>query len=193
MSTLQQVPARTRLLQAADRILFEEGIRATPVDEILRRAQVSPATLYAHFGSKDALTAEALRGRFADWRSTWDEHVVAANDDTERLLAVFDARAAYTQARKHPARWCAFLGTATEMMPETGEIREVLDADTALLRTRLLHLSRPLAGDQAQDLADAVLLAYNGTLAAFLRGHPRSPIDAGKRLARAAVQAYTQG
>ncbi|EXF24016.1 transcriptional regulator [Nesterenkonia sp. AN1] len=192
MSTVQQVPARTRLLQAADRILFEEGIRATPVDEILRQAQVSPATLYAHFGSKDALIAEALRVRFADWRSTWDEHVISANDDTERLLAVFDARAAYAQTPQHPERWCAFLATATEMMPETGEIREVLDADTALLRTRLLHLSRPLAGDHAQDLADAVLLAYNGALTAFLRGHPRSPITAGKRLAGAAVQAYTQ-
>ncbi|MCH8563622.1 TetR/AcrR family transcriptional regulator [Nesterenkonia sp. YGD6] len=193
MSTAQQVPARTRLLQAADHILFEDGIRATPVDEILRRARASPATLYSHFGSKDALTAEALRIRFADWRSSWDEQVISANNDTERLLAVFDALAAYREDRQHPSRWCAFLAAATELMPEAGEIRDVLDADTALLRTRLVHLSRPLAADRAQDLAEGVLLAYDGTLTAFLRGHPRSPIEAGRRLALAAVQAYTQG
>ncbi|MCH8560769.1 TetR/AcrR family transcriptional regulator [Nesterenkonia sp. DZ6] len=192
MSTAQQVPARTRLLQAADHILFEDGIRATPVDEILRRARASPATLYSHFGSKDALTAEALRIRFADWRSSWDEQVISANNDTERLLAVFDALAAYREDRQHPSRWCAFLAAATELMPEAGEIRDVLDADTALLRTRLLHLSRPLAGDRAKDLAEGVLLAYDGTLTAFLRGHPRSPIEGGRRLALAAVQAYTQ-
>ncbi|MCH8566270.1 TetR/AcrR family transcriptional regulator [Nesterenkonia sp. LB17] len=192
MSTAQQVPARTRLLQAADHILFEDGIRATPVDEILRRARASPATLYSHFGSKDALTAEALRIRFADWRSSWDEQVISANNDTERLLAVFDALAAYREDRQHPSRWCAFLAAATELMPEAGEIRDVLDADTALLRTRLVHLSRPLAADRAQDLAEGVLLAYDGTLTAFLRGHPRSPIEAGRRLALAAVQAYTQ-
>lgn len=190
MSTVQQAPARARLLEAADRILFEGGIRATPVDEILRQARVSPATLYAHFGSKDALTAETLRVRLADWRSVWDEHVISANNDIDRVLAVFDAFAAYRSSRQHPARWCAFLAAATELMPESGEIKDVLDADTALLRSRLLHLSQPLAGERAQELADAVLLAYDGTLTALLRGHPESPIDAGRSLARAAIRSH---
>ena len=154
-------------------MLFDRGIRATPVDELLREAEVSAATLYTHFGSKDALVAEALRVRLADWRSVWDQHVVAAADDTARLLAVFDALASYRRDQPHPARWCAFLA-----------------ADTTLLTERLLHLSRPLAGGRAQDLADEVLLAYGGTLAAFLRGTPRSPIEVGRRLASAAVRAH---
>src|SRR5690606_18505157 len=59
-------PARDRLLDAAESVLFSHGIRATPVDELLRQAEVSPATMYAHFGSKDALVAQALRRRLAD-------------------------------------------------------------------------------------------------------------------------------
>jgi AcrR family transcriptional regulator len=174
-------------------VLFDRGIRATPVDELLREAGVSAATLYTHFGSKDALVAEALRVRLADWRAVWDQHVVAAGDDTARLLAVFDALASYRGDQQHPSRWCAFLAAATELPEAADEISDVLAADTALLTERLLHLSRPLAGAHAQDLADEVLLAYSGTLTAFLRGLPRSPIDVGRRLAHAAVRAHSRG
>ncbi|MGQ1840161.1 TetR/AcrR family transcriptional regulator [Kocuria turfanensis] len=190
MTTVQRPPARLRLLQAADRVLFDRGIRTTPVDELLREAEVSGATLYTHFGSKDALVAETLRVRLADWQAVWDQHIVAADDDMARLLAVFDALNSYRGDRRHPSRWCAFLAAATELPDATGEIGEVLAADTALLTDRLLHLSRPLAGARAQDLADEVLVAYSGALAAFLRGYPQSPIDVGRRLARSAAQAH---
>lgn len=159
------------------------------MDELLRRADVSAATLYAQFGSKDALVAEVLRVRLADWQAVWDRHIIAATDDPARLLAVFDA---YRDTRDAPGRWCAFLATATEFPDATDEIAEVLAADTALLTGRLLHFSRPVAGDHAQELADEVLMAYSGTLAAFLRGRPEEPIEVGRRLARTAAQAHSE-
>ncbi|MEE6296243.1 TetR/AcrR family transcriptional regulator [Georgenia wangjunii] len=193
MTQVRRGPARARLLEAADTLLFARGVRATPVDELLQEAGVSAASLYTHFGSKDALVAAALRARLADWQAVWDGHVVAADDDTGRLLAIFDALASYRGRERTPARWCAFLATATEL-PEAGdEISDVLAADNTLLTDRLLHLARPLAGARAQALADDVLVAYNGTLAAFLRGHPEAPIDVGRRLARAAADAYRGG
>lgn len=192
MTTGQRLPARARLLKAADQVLFDHGIRATPVDTLLQQAEVSAATLYTHFGSKDALVAEALRVRLADWQGVWDQHIVAASDDTGRLLAVFDALASYRRDQNHPSRWCAFLAAATELPAAADEISAVLAADTALLATRLLHFSRPLAGARAQDLADEVLLAYSGTLTGFLRGYPHSPIDVGRRLARSAAQAHSR-
>lgn len=190
MTTVQRPSARNRLLQAADRVFFDRGIRATPVDELLRQADVSAATLYAQFGSKDGLVAETLRQRLAEWRAVWDQHIIAARDDTGRLLAVFDALAAYRARPGQTARWCAFLAAATELPDAGGEIGEVLAADTTLLIDRLRHLSEPVAGPQAGSLADEVLLAYTGALAAFLRGSPADPIDTGRRLARAAAGAY---
>jgi len=193
VSVAQRSPARTRLLDAAESMLFDRGIRATSVDELLRRAEVSAATLYAQFGSKDALVAEVLRLRLADWQAVWDQHIIAADDDTSRLLAVFDALADYRDTRGAPGRWCAFLATATELPDATDDIRRILSADTELLTTRLLHFSSPLAGARAQDLADEVLMAYNGTLVAFLRGRPAAPIETGRRLAGAAVRVHSQG
>lgn len=191
MPTTPRPPARERLLQAAETVLFERGIRATPVDELLRHAEVSVATLYAQFGSKDALVAEALRLRLADWQAVWDEQVIAADDDLGRLLALFDALAAYRDGRRPRARWCAFLATTAEQFDAPAEIGEVLAAETALLRRRLEHLAVPLAGERAAELADEILLIHDGTLAAFLRGRPASPIDVGRRLAQRAAEGYS--
>jgi len=185
----QRLSAPDRLLQAADRVLFNGGVQATSVDELLRHANVSAATLYTHFGSKEGLVAEALRVRLKDWHAVWDQHVVEACGDGARLLAVFDALATYRASTPTPARWCAFLATATELPQAEGEIGNVLAADTELLTSRLLHLSRPIAGASAQELADEVLVAYGGTLAALLRGSPGSPIEVGRRLAGSAVLA----
>ena len=191
MAGSQRASAPQRLLQTADRVLFTAGVQGTPVDELLRQAGVSAATLYTHFGSKDGLVAEALRVRLAAWHAVWDGQVVAADDDTARLLAVFDALAAYRTGSRTPARWCAFLATATELPRADGEIRDVLAADTALLTSRLLHLARPLAGARAPALAEEVQVAYDGTLASFLRGSVSDPIAVGRRLAGAAVRAHT--
>ena len=186
-----KVTARERLLTAAEAVFFDRGIRATGVDEVLRAANVSAASLYSHFGSKDGLVAEALRVRLAEWQSAWDECVVKAGSDLDRLLSVFDALAVF-RARQPAARWCAFLATATELPDAREEIAAVLAADSALLNERLRHFARPLAGDRAADLADDVVLAYNGTLAAYLRGYPASPIETGRRVAAAAAAACSQ-
>ncbi|MBO0594706.1 TetR/AcrR family transcriptional regulator [Nesterenkonia sp. E16_7] len=191
MSEARKPPARTRLLDAADRVLFERGIRATPVDDLLREAGVSVSTLYTHFGSKDGLVAEVLGTRLHDWRLVWDRCVVAAHDDEGRLLAIFDAVATYREEQYHPAGWCAFLAAADELPSAPEGIAQVLSSHTDLLAEGLLHLARPLTQDQgaAQELADDVALIYTGVLASYLRGYPGSPVDGGRRAARAAVQA----
>ena len=40
---------RAKLLDATDELVFAVGATHTPVDQILERAGVSPATLYRHF------------------------------------------------------------------------------------------------------------------------------------------------
>lgn len=189
MTSVTRPPARTRLLETADRVLFERGIRATPVDELLRVAEVSASTLYTHFGSKDGLVAETLRVRLEDWRVVWDRCVVDAGTDEARLLAIFDAVAAYREDSCHPEGWCAFLGAADELHQGPEAVRAVLEAHTALLSSRLLHLSRPIAGSHAEALAEDVALAYSGTLVSYLRKYPAAPVDGGRRLAAAAIAA----
>lgn len=158
-----------KLLDAADRLLFRRGVVATPVDEVLALAGVSPATLYRAFGSKDGLLVAALERRLDDWLATWEAAVAAAPDDEGRLLAVLDALEEF-RARPDGARWCAFLGSAAEHADPPPALAAALARDTAELRTRLRALAVPVAGEAgAERLAEALLLVVSGDLAMRLR------------------------
>ena len=175
---------RERLLDATD-LLFEEGVVGTPVDVLLRRAGVSPATMYAHFGSKDGLVAEALRRRLQQWDSTWIACIAAATSPEGRLLAVFDALRDYRRSRRGP-RWCAFLGTAAELGQADDHLRQAIEADTELLRGRLRELAVPVAGDGADELAERLLLVITGALAMALRDpDPLAHIERARQIASA--------
>ncbi|MGO9453770.1 MAG: TetR/AcrR family transcriptional regulator [Candidatus Binataceae bacterium] len=58
---------RQQLLSAAARLFREQGIEATGVDAITERAGLTHGSLYSQFGSKEAVTAEAIL--FASTRS----------------------------------------------------------------------------------------------------------------------------
>src|SRR4029453_3933801 len=57
---------RDRLLGAADRLFYQEGVRAVGIDRVLAEADAAKASLYQHFGCKDQLVASYLeRGTVA--------------------------------------------------------------------------------------------------------------------------------
>ena len=56
-------PARERILDAANRLFYGEGIRAVSVDAIAEKAGTTKKTLYYHFKSKDDLVAAYLSSR----------------------------------------------------------------------------------------------------------------------------------
>ncbi len=162
----------TRLLDAADELLFTRGAVVTPVDAVLERAGVSPATLYRAYGSKEGLIAAALDRRQSSWLETWDAAVEQAPDDRSRLLAVFDALDCFRRA-PGGARWCAFLGTAAEYADPSPVLAAAIRRDTSDLRSRLTTLAEPVAGPDAGALAEALLLVVSGDLAMRLRdGYP---------------------
>ncbi|RIK56223.1 MAG: hypothetical protein DCC57_03735 [Chloroflexi bacterium] len=68
---------RTRVLQAARAVFGREGFAAATVEQIAQEAGVGPATIYRHFGSKEALVqafiqASAPRRRLRELAATRD-------------------------------------------------------------------------------------------------------------------------
>ncbi|MFD0502482.1 TetR/AcrR family transcriptional regulator [Streptomyces chiangmaiensis] len=53
--------ARERILQAAAKLFYEEGIHATGIARLVETAEVSTRTFYQHFPTKNALVEEYLR------------------------------------------------------------------------------------------------------------------------------------
>ncbi|WP_059014100.1 TetR/AcrR family transcriptional regulator [Mycobacterium sp. M26] len=111
--------ARKRILDAAERLFYREGINATGVERLASEASVSKRTLYQHFPSKEAVVEEYLRGiqdRVGDPISPTPADT--GRTPRARLLALFD--------RSLPPgriRGCPFHNAAVE----AGTIPEVQD------------------------------------------------------------------
>ncbi|SDE27334.1 TetR/AcrR family transcriptional regulator [Auraticoccus monumenti] len=187
-------PARERLLTAAEELFYEHGISATGVDAVLRRAEVSPATLYAHFAGKDHLVAAYLQRRLDRWRTTWDEVLQRCGDDpVARALSLFDALAEFERTT---TRGCAFLAAAVEVTDPQHPAHPVLVADTRLLQERLGELAAGTGARDPDALAAELLLLYDGALAARTRRATTSGPDeatgpAVRELAAAAIARHT--
>ena len=60
-----------RILASASRLIRHEGLAAASVVRVMRGARLTVGGFYAHFRSKRAMDAEALRATLADMRRTW--------------------------------------------------------------------------------------------------------------------------
>ena len=76
--------ARQRILEAADRLFYQDGIRAVGIDRIIAEAGVAKMSLYKHFPSKDDLILAVLKyreeGVLGFFRSSMERHAKKAKD-----------------------------------------------------------------------------------------------------------------
>src|SRR5579862_6868091 len=110
---------RDRIVAAAARLFYDEGIRAASVDAIAEKAGVTKKTLYYHFRSKDELIAAYLESRdqptlelFARW------FAMTKGSASDKLRGLFAEFARYTDT----AKWkgCGFLRTTAELANTPG-------------------------------------------------------------------------
>ncbi|AMS44069.1 TetR/AcrR family transcriptional regulator [Aminobacter aminovorans] len=112
-------PTRERIVDAASKLFYGEGIRAVSVDAVAEKAGLTKRTLYYHFQSKDELIAAYLDGRdqpnLALFQRWFGE---AEGGIDQKIRAIFQNLA---KAARHP-RWkgCGYLRTAAELADMPG-------------------------------------------------------------------------
>lgn len=82
---LNAIERRASIIAVAKILFADKGFHGVSVDEIARRLGVSPAVLYQHFESKQALY-EAVIFEMADQRETYIEVVLNGPDDFASVL-----------------------------------------------------------------------------------------------------------
>jgi AcrR family transcriptional regulator len=159
---------RDRIITAAARLFYNEGIRAASVDAIAEKAGVTKKTLYYHFRSKDELVAAYLESRdqptldlYARW---YGETPGSAADKVRGLFAEF-ARSADT------AKWkgCGFQRTAAELANTPGH--PALKAGAAHKKRFEAWLADALEGDSinnAKAVARSIVVLLDGASAVML-------------------------
>jgi AcrR family transcriptional regulator len=110
---------RERIVTAAARLFYNEGIRAASVDAIAAQAGVTKKTLYYHFRSKDELIAAYLESRdqpTLDLYTRWFDATQGTAAD--KLRGVFAQFAKSTDTPKW--KGCGFLRTIAELANTPG-------------------------------------------------------------------------
>lgn len=112
-------PTRKRIVDAATRLFYAEGIGRVSVDAVAEKAGLTKRTLYYHFRSKDDLIAAYLEGRDQPnlkQMSGWFEATEGGPD--RKVEAIFTNLA---RVARHP-KWkgCGFLRTAAELASMPG-------------------------------------------------------------------------
>jgi len=181
MSSSDRTPLVERILDAADRLFYQQGIRAVGVDAIAAAAQVSKRTLYNHFRSKDELIAAYLARRAQPMPLSDAPPAV-------QILAVFDRLERGFAARGF--RGCPFVNAVVEL----GHAVPVANAMAVDFKEQRRQWYRELLGRlgvaDADALASQIVLLVDGAIAHMLvRGDPkvaRSAQDAVRTLLEAA-------
>ena len=170
---------RERILKAAGKLFYGEGIRAVSVDAVAEKAGVTKRTLYYHFRSKDDLIAAYLEVRdqpnltlFKRWFAETEGDVAQKVEGIFRNLA---------RSARHP-KWkgCGFLRTSVELVNLPGH-----PAMTAgrMHKKRVEDwlcdvFAEAGSGKDARQLARQVILLLDGAFAVVLLHRDPSYMEA---------------
>jgi AcrR family transcriptional regulator len=105
---------RDRIISAASKLYYGEGIRAVSMDAVAEKAGVTKRTLYYHFASKDDLIAAYLESRDQPNLLILKRWFTEAEGDlAAKVGAIFTNLA--LGAKSSRWRGCGFLRTAAEL------------------------------------------------------------------------------
>ncbi len=172
-------PAKLRILATADRLFYEDGIRAVGIDRLISESGVTKATFYKHWGSKDRLILHYLQGRHDRDRTVLEGLVLGASTTADIIVALAGSIA--DDLHQPGFRGCPFINAAAEYSDPTSDARKIIsmhrDWYTAILTRVLRDGGHPLPGDGADEL----LLARDG---AMVGGYAGDPVSAAAALRR---------
>jgi TetR/AcrR family transcriptional repressor of nem operon len=145
VSNEQAAANRERILNEATRLFREQGFAKVGVDTLTQAAGLTHGSLYSHFGSKDALMAQALSHGRAQTAQT-----------PPRIKTIADAVSVYLSAahRDNPGSGCYMAALGCDMPRQSKEVRKVF---TEIVRTRAKQVAALLPRRPHQDRDDDAL------------------------------------
>lgn len=160
--------AKARVLETADRLFSDEGIRVVGVDRLIAESSVTKATFYKHFGAKDTLVLHYLGRRHDREVADLEEITAEAADAAGALRDLVDGLA--TRLQRPGFRGSPFANAAAEFSDPTHAVRTLISEhrewQAGAWADLFQRAGHPMAGDAADDLQLAVdgaeLGAYSG-------------------------------
>jgi len=160
-----KVAMEQRILETADRLFYQQGIRVVGVDTVAAEIGISKRTLYNYFPSKDDLIVAYLSRRLRP--------IEVSDDDppAEQILGDFDRLE--KAMRSDGYRGCPFVNAVAELADPTHAAHRIAVAHKEKRRTLFRTLLKKLHAPDPDKLATQLMILGEGAVAqALVHGDP---------------------
>lgn len=175
--TSQRAPwAKQRILETATELFYAEGIRLVGVDRLISVSQVTKATFYKHYRSKDNLVIAYVAGRHNRDKESMESLIRESAGPRDAINAIVAVIVSSLQSPRF--RGCLFLNAAAEHPDPTHPIRILVTAHrdwySKTIETLLARMGHPLPGEGSDDF----VCARDGAMTGGYAGDPIAAVGA---------------
>ena len=176
--------ARERLLDAAARLFYADGIAATGINAITAEAGLARMSLYNNFASKEELMLAYIEARHQEWLLLYRARAGETTDARAGVVAVFDAYIDHAElGYEHGFRGCGLLNAAAEL-PVGSPGRDAVRRHKEQVESILLeHLQVLTTRERAAELAEHCALLLEGGMVRAGLEQQAARLEQAKRIA----------
>jgi len=188
---------RERILSVASDLFYNQGYRATGINEVIKKSGVAKATFYSHFSTKEKLARAYLELRSTEELAYMDSCIAAAKGPRERFFSVLAGIGPWLLETDF--RGCVFINMASEVPDHVSPLRKAGEKVYSATRLRVEALCRELIeSDKARyghldvdDLTNEYMLIFTGAIALAAIYHDIFPFEQALQTLQGLVDANT--
>ncbi|MFS0894233.1 TetR/AcrR family transcriptional regulator [Microbacterium sp. 179-I 3D3 NHS] len=161
VATNRGAGTRLRILDAANQLFYEQGIRATSADRIIEQVGITKVTFYRHFRAKSDLVVAYLEQQSAA-EQAWLTSTVHDGDPfgTARTVAAGIGAASCSPG----FRGCAFINAAAEYPDRDDPVRVAVDAHRGWLLDFFARIAEQAGVDDVASVANQLMILRDGAM-----------------------------
>jgi TetR/AcrR family transcriptional repressor of nem operon len=183
VSKEQAAQNRQHILTAAARRFREQGVSATGVDAITKDVSLTHGAVYSHFGSKEAVAAEAIHLALQGSRRLWQRLVERKGG--EKAFAAIVAEYLSRGHRDSPGQGCVVAALGAEIARQPHRVRE---AFTKELEDVFELLARLMPGDNPPHRYESAMAAFAAMVGALILARAVSDESLSQQILKATAQ-----
>ncbi|GAB2725151.1 TetR/AcrR family transcriptional regulator [Kitasatospora kifunensis] len=161
MTTNDSGPPRERILAAAMRLFYAQGVRGVGIDQLIRESAVANATFYRHFPSKDEVVLAYVREHDRVFREA-AAAAAAGRSPHDAVAALFAGIA--DQFCEPGFRGCPFINTAADYPDPGHPVSQAIQEHMDWFHDQLAELLTAAGHPDAESGADTLLILRHGAM-----------------------------
>lgn len=178
---MNKIPVKERILNTAEKLFYEQGYRATGINQIIKEAEVAKASFYHYFPSKESLCVQYLKQKSDKARKRHKMFMESGGDTPcDRVCGLFENIRYTASANNFNGR--PFLNISSEINEYDNAIRrEVTEHKSSLIK----RIADELKGyKQNNILAEMIYVVYEGANIGVKNYRDTWPVDRGVKVVK---------